>query len=155
MAERLMPLENELLLIGLTRMLIPDRVSLNFYVSAIYEYPFYWCIELRERATKIPQVLRKYDDIVFAGYCNPIEILSYSYSLKPVYLKLYRQRFKRSGVKQTFSNIYDFSSGGKLLPETKNFFVNKLGKHNVTVAGLSWLWNVPCETLRTWLKKQP
>ncbi|MDD4210622.1 MAG: hypothetical protein PHI52_09840 [Bacteroidales bacterium] len=31
--------------------------------------------------------MEKHTDVVFDGYCNPIEIVSYSFVCKPIYLK--------------------------------------------------------------------
>jgi len=62
--------------------------------------------------------LQKFDDVVFDGYTNPIEMLSHSFVCKSIYLRLYRRRYKRAGTDNHYSNEYDLSlKGVKMVPE--------------------------------------
>lgn len=75
-----------------------------------------WVIELREKEEKIPDELTQ--DVVLDGFCNPIEVMSFGFSLGPVYLKIYRRRWKQSNDKKHYSNDYDFTlKGFKMVPE--------------------------------------
>jgi hypothetical protein len=50
---------------------------------------------------------------------QPIEMLSHSFVCKPIYLRLYRRRYKRSNRDEHFSNDYDLTlKGVKMVPET-------------------------------------
>jgi hypothetical protein len=74
-----------------------------------HEYKDRWVIDMREKGDIIPMELSGYDDIVFDGYTNPIETLSHSFVCKPIWLKLYRRRYKRSNTDIHYSNAYDVS----------------------------------------------
>jgi hypothetical protein len=49
---------------------------------------------MREKEGRLPLELSAYDDVVFDGYCNPLETLSHSFVCKPIYLRLFRRRYK-------------------------------------------------------------
>ena len=68
-------------------MLVPSHVLEHFEIWDAHEYSERWVIEMREKAGKIPPALINYSDIVFDGYTNPVETLSYSFVCKPVWLK--------------------------------------------------------------------
>lgn len=109
----------------ITSMLIPEKILLDFDITDTRELKEYWQIELHEKVDKIPVELQDLQDIVFDGYCNPIEVLSHSFVLKPVYLKLYRRRWKTSNTDKHYSNTYDFSLKGlKMVPEL-GFFLKE------------------------------
>ena len=66
----------------------------------------------------IPKDLSDCDDIVLDCYCNPLEALSHSFVCKPVYLRVFRRCYKRSGSDIHFSNEYDVTlKGVKMVPE--------------------------------------
>jgi hypothetical protein len=106
------------LLSTLSSMLVPSHVLVNFEIWDAQESKTRWVIEMREKAGFIPKALSSYDDIVCDGYTNPLETLSHSFVCKPVYLRLYRRRYKRSNSDIHFSNEYDVSlKGVKMVPE--------------------------------------
>jgi hypothetical protein len=73
---------------------------------------------MREKEHRIPFELSSYNDVVFDGYCTPIEMLSHSFVCKPIYLKLYRRRYKHSCCDEHYSNEYDLRlKGVKMVPE--------------------------------------
>lgn len=99
-------------------MLVPEYILKDFDIYGAKEYPSSWVIELREKEDRIPVELRGYEDVVFDGYCNPIEALSHSFVCKPIYLKVYRRRHKRSGMDEHYSNTYDLTlKGVKMVSE--------------------------------------
>lgn len=106
------------LLDTVSRMLVPSNILENFEIYGANEYPNSWVIELREKEGKIPIELKDITEVVFDGYCNPIETLSHSFVCKPIYLKVYRRRYKRSGEDTHYSNSYDLTlKGVKMVPE--------------------------------------
>lgn len=106
------------LLATVSRMLVPGHILEYFEIYGAEESPSRWVIEMREKEDLIPFSLRDFPDVVFDGYCNPIETLSHSFVCKPIYLKLYRRRYKRSNTDVHYSNNYDVSlKGVKLVPE--------------------------------------
>lgn len=101
-----------------SRMLVPSYILDNFEIYGANESSTSWTIELREKESIYPTELRGCSDVVFDGYCNPIETLSHSFVCKPVYLKVYRRRYKRSGEDIHYSNSYDLTlKGVKMVPE--------------------------------------
>ncbi len=106
------------LLETVSRMLVPSYILENFEIYGASEYPNCWLIDLREKEGLIPVELNDIADVVFDGYCNPIETLSHSFVCKPIYLKVYRRRYKRSTEDTHYSNSYDLTlKGVKMVPE--------------------------------------
>jgi hypothetical protein len=106
------------LLDTISRMLVPAYILENFEIYGSTEFSSCWVIELREKENRIPLELKECLDVVFDGYCNPIETLSHSFVCKPIYLKVYRRRYKLSGQDEHFSNSYDLTlKGVKMVPE--------------------------------------
>jgi hypothetical protein len=74
-------------------------------------------VELEEKQDKIPLSLSEYQDVVMDGFCHSIDVLSHSFSLKPVILRVYRRRWKRSGTDKHYSNTYELTIKGlKMVP---------------------------------------
>jgi len=102
----------------LSSMLVPDYILKDFDIYGATDNKKCWVIEMREKASRIPSCLQSFSDVVFDGYCNAEEMLSHSFVCKPVYLRLYRRRYKRSNRDEHFSNHYDFTlKGVKMVPE--------------------------------------
>ena len=103
---------------SVSRMLVPSYILEDFEIYGANEYPTCWTIELREKEARIPVELKDCLEVVFDGYCNPIETLSHSFVCKPIYLKVYRRRYKRAGEDTHYSNSYDLTlKGVKMVPE--------------------------------------
>ena len=99
-------------------MLVPGQILENFEMWDATESKERWIIEMREKEGRIPEELLGYVDVVFDGYCNPIETLNHSFVCKPIYLRLYRRRYKRAGTDNHYSNKYDVTlKGVKMVPE--------------------------------------
>jgi len=108
-------------------MLVPSHILEYFEMWDAQESRERWVIEMREKEGFIPKDLSVYSDIVFDGYCTPVEILSHSFVCKPIYLRLYRRRYKRSGSDKHYCNEYDVSlKGVKMVPEL-GFFLKDEG----------------------------
>jgi hypothetical protein len=105
------------LFISLSKMIVPEFVLENFEVSNIKELTNEWVVELEEKQDKIPLSLSEYQDVVMDGFCHSIDVLSHSFSLKPVILRVYRRRWKRSGTDKHYSNTYELTIKGlKMVP---------------------------------------
>jgi len=101
-----------------SRMLVPAHILQDFDIYDAKESKSRWVIEMREKEGRIPAALQCYRDIVLDGYCDPLEMLSHSFVCKPIYLRLYRRRYKRSNQDEHFSNTYDLSLKGlRMVPE--------------------------------------
>ncbi|GHT60639.1 hypothetical protein FACS189451_01050 [Bacteroidia bacterium] len=99
-------------------MLVPGHILEHFEMWDAQESRDRWVIEMHEKEGRIPGALSVYNDVVLDGYCNPIEILSHSFVCKPIYLRLYRRRYKRANTDQHYSNAYDVALRGvKMVPE--------------------------------------
>ena len=108
-------------------MLVPSHILENFEMWDAQESKERWVIEMREKEERIPNELLEYKDVVFDGYCNPIEVLSHSFVCKPIYLRLYRRGYKRAKTDTHYSNEYDVSlKGVKMVPEL-GFFLKDEG----------------------------
>ncbi len=106
------------LLETVSRMLVPSYILEDFDIYGAKESSSCWVIELREKEDRIPPELKNSTGVVFDGYCNPIETLSHSFVCKPIYLKVYRRRYKLSGDDKHYSNSYDLTlKGVKMVPE--------------------------------------
>lgn len=100
------------------RMLVPGKIIQDFEITDARELKEYWLIELHEKPDRIPAELQDEKQIVFDGYTEPKEMLSHSFVLKPVYLKLYRRRWKKPNTDKHYSNTYDLTlKGVKMVPE--------------------------------------
>jgi hypothetical protein len=99
-------------------MLVPGHILEHFEMWDAQESRDRWVIEMHEKEGRIPTELAEYDDVVLDGYCNPIEILSHSFVCKPIYLRLYRRRYKQANTDRHYSNEYDVTLRGvKMVPE--------------------------------------
>ena len=108
-------------------MLVPSHILVDFEMWDAQESQERWVIEMREKAGRIPKELLEFEDIVFDGYCTPVEMLSHSFVCKPIYLRLFRRRYKRSNSDKHFSNDYDLTlKGVKMVPEL-GFFLKDEG----------------------------
>ena len=103
----------------LISMFVPQNIMHDFEVWDVYGKQGNWIIELRENEAKIPvELIEHKEEVVLDGFCNPIDMLSFGFSLGPVYLRIYRRRWKQSNEDKHFSNEYDLQlKGYKMVPE--------------------------------------
>lgn len=113
---RLEKQDKDEMLSAMVSMFVPEAILENFDIFHVQKRNENWVIELREQENKTPKELSQ--EAVLDGFCNPIEVMSFGFSLGPVYLKIYRRRWKRSNENEHFSNDYDFTlKGFKMVPE--------------------------------------
>ena len=113
---RLEKQDKDEMLSAMVSMFVPETILENFDIFHVQKRNENWVIELREQENKTPKELSQ--EAVLDGFCNPIEVMSFGFSLGPVYLKIYRRRWKRSSQNEHFSNDYDFTlKGFKMVPE--------------------------------------
>jgi len=116
--KKLSPQSKDSLYSIISKMLVPYHILENFDIWDAKEHSNRWVIEMREKTGRIPKALQEYEDVVLDGYCNPMETISHSFVCKPVYLRLFRRRYKRSKSDTHYSNEYDVTlKGVKIVPE--------------------------------------
>ena len=79
-------------LFELSRMVVPRDFLTYFEVFEVKELTNEWHVVLHEKEDLIPDKLKDKSDVVLDGYCNPLQILSHCFTLKPVYLVMKRRR---------------------------------------------------------------
>ena len=116
-------LDSEELSSLISRMIVPACILEHFKITDAIELEEKWLVELREKENLIPLELVEFPDVVLNGYCNSIEVLSHCFVLKPVYLKIYRRRWKRKGSLVSYDNTYNLHMDGlKIVSEMGLFF---------------------------------
>ena len=108
------------------KIFIPEEYLADFEVNHIENKPEEWVIELIEKEDRIPKGLEG-KEAVLDGYCNEIDILTHAFSLKKIYLRLIRRRWKEIGGTKHYSNEYNLHIPG--MKTTKEFrdFLKEIG----------------------------
>ena len=108
------------------KILIPEEYLQDFEVNHIENKPQEWVIELVEKEDRIPEALSG-KEAVLDGYNNEIDILTHAFSLKKIYLRLIRRRWKEKGTTKHYSNEYNLHIPG--MKTTKEFrdFLKEIG----------------------------
>lgn len=108
---------------SIKEMLVPRSYLENFEIHEVRNLPNCWEVEIREKETEIPKELAEKDiEIVLDGFCNPVSVLSQCFSLKKVYLVIYRRRWKQKGGGKHFSNEYDLTADSAKITKEMAFF---------------------------------
>jgi len=118
--------KQENLLDSLASILIPVEYLEDFEVSKVEEKPSEWVITLIEKEERIPLELSG-KAVVLDGYCNPVSIMTHAFSLKKIFLEIYRRRWKEPGSDKHYSNTHDLHLPG--MKTTKEFgdFLKEIG----------------------------
>jgi hypothetical protein len=103
-------------------MSVPSHILENFEMRDARGNRERRVVGMREIEFRMPLDLPEYADAVLDGFCNPAEMLSLSFVCKPVYLRLYRRRFKRSGTDRHYSNEYGLTPNGVKTVPGPGFF---------------------------------
>jgi hypothetical protein len=108
------------------KILIPEEYLKDFEPNSVENKPTEWVIELIEKEDRIPQSLAG-KEAVLDGYNNEIDILTHAFSLKKIYLRMIRRRWKEKGTTQHYSNEYNLHIPG--MKTTKEFrdFLKEIG----------------------------
>ena len=108
------------------KILIPEEYLNDFEPNSVENKPTEWVIELIEKEDRIPQALAG-KEAVLDGYNNEIDILTHAFSLKKIYLRLIRRRWKEKGTTKHYSNEYNLHIPG--MKTTKEFrdFLKEIG----------------------------
>ena len=113
---------------NLLESMIPQDIYQHFKMLSLTEHPDRFEMRLEEDASLVPDDLSGIPDIVLDGFCNPLELLHFSIKGKPLYLKLYRRRWKASCSDIHYSNRYNFHpSGAKSTHEFASFLKGEVG----------------------------
>ena len=85
---------------------------------------------MAEKEYRIPAALAG-KEAVLDGYNNEIDILTHAFSLKKIYLRLIRRRWKEKGTTKQYSNEYNLQiSGMKTAKEFWDFLKEIGGREN-------------------------
>lgn len=108
------------------KILIPEEYLEDFEVNHIENKAQEWVIELVEKEDRIPEGLRG-KEAVLDGYCNEIDILTHAFSLKKIYLRLVRRRWKEKGDTKGYSNEYNLHIPGMKTTREFRDFLKEIG----------------------------
>jgi len=110
------------------RSLLPQEIYLHFALVSLEEKSHGYEMILEEFAELLPSELFNKSSIVLDGFCNPLELLHFSIKGKPLYLRLYRRRWKEPGSSRHYSNRYNFHPEGvKATHEFASFLKGEAG----------------------------
>lgn len=122
-------MENFTVIQSLFSVLFGEEISENFVVKKVEESKEYIEIRFEELEELLPEPLSSVKEVVLDGFCNPLELQSFPLKGKPVYLKLYRRRWKEKGNKKHFSNSYNLTEKGvKATNEFSSFLKDTFGQ---------------------------
>lgn len=108
------------------KILIPEEYLQDFEVNHMENKQEEWVIELVEKEDRIPAALKN-KEVVLDGYCNEIDILTHAFSLKKIYLRLIRRRWKQRGSTQHYSNEYNLHIPGMKTTREFRDFLKEIG----------------------------
>ena len=101
---------------------IPSQYLDYFELFDVIDKPDCYELILHEREDLIPAELSTISDVFLDGFCNPITILSHSFSMKKIFLVCKRRCWKASGSNTHYSNSYDLHiNGAKITPQFASF----------------------------------
>jgi hypothetical protein len=120
----------ENLLQNLVSSLLPSEIYQHFSLVSLSEKPHGIELRMEEYAELVPSELSGSLSVVLDGFCNPLELLHFSMKGKPLYLRLYRRRWKESGSSKHYSNCYDLHPEGvKATHEFASFLIRRSWMH--------------------------
>jgi len=118
----------ENILHSLVTSLLPTEIYQHFSLISISNKSDGIEMRLEERSDLVPLELEGKESVVLDGFCNPLELLHFSIKGLPLYLKIYRRRWKESGSAKHYSNQYDLHpSGVKATYEFAAFLKGEVG----------------------------
>lgn len=108
------------------KILIPEEYLQDFEVNSVENNPQEWIIELIEKPDRVPAALQG-KEAVLDGYNNEIDILTHAFSLKKIYLRLVRRRWKEKGGYKHYSNEYNLHIPGMKTTREFRDFLKEIG----------------------------
>jgi hypothetical protein len=125
----------------LFKVLFPKEIALNFEIKEVKEEKDRIILKLEELPELLPKSLQEDKEIVLDGFCNPIELQSFPLKGKPVFLNVYRRRWKRKGEDTHYSNTYNLHPEGvKATAEFAAFLKDAFGytpdQYNSDISGI-------------------
>lgn len=126
---------------SLFKVLFPEEITNHFEIKEVKEFQSRIDIIMEELPELIPESLSSSAEIALDGFCNALELQSFPLKGKPVYLKLYRRRWKEKGDKKHYSNTYNFHPDGvKATKEFASFLKEAFGQsadqYNDSIKGI-------------------
>lgn len=122
-------METQEIIKSLLSVFFPEEITIHFEIKEVIEKKGYIQIRFDELPELVPESMVEDKEIVLDGFCNPIELQSFPLKGKPVYLKLYRRRWKYQGQAKHYSNTYDFNPQGvKATKEFASFLKGAFGQ---------------------------
>lgn len=120
MAKKIKPTA-ERLLDDLMKLHIPAEYLKYFDLHEVRDKPDCYELVLHEKEGLIPKELKD-RDVVLDGFCNPVNIVGHSFSIKKIYLIAYRRRWKERNSGKHCSNEYDLHpTGAKITRSLADF----------------------------------
>ncbi|MDR1224557.1 MAG: hypothetical protein LBL07_17015 [Tannerella sp.] len=111
----------EQLLHSLLRIHVPSSYLSYFDLYELIEKSDCYELVLHEKEELIPGA-QEGRRAVLDGFCNPLNILTHSFSLKRIYLIIKRRRWKEAESNKHYSNDYDLQTEGiKMTPHFAAF----------------------------------
>ncbi len=108
------------------KVLVPAEYLADFDLTHVENKQEEWILELVEKEDRIPQALLG-KSVVLDGYCNEIDILSHAFSLKKIYLRMIRRRWKEQGTTTHYSNDYNLHIPGMKTTREFRDFLKEIG----------------------------
>jgi hypothetical protein len=97
---------------------VPTEYLSFFELEGVNNKPDSWELVLVEKSDLIPKELAG-KEAVLDGFCNPVSVLTQSFSLKKIYLLVKRRRWKAPSSPIHYSNSYELHEKG--IKMTKDF----------------------------------
>jgi hypothetical protein len=91
--------------------ILPSEIGSVFNIEKIIEDAESTTFILYEKEELIPKALAG-KEVVLDGFCNQLELLHFPHKGKPLYLRLYRRRWKEKGGTEHISNTYHLHDPG-------------------------------------------
>jgi hypothetical protein len=122
-------MESTELIKDLLKVFFPEEITVHFELTEIEDKKGYIQIRFNELPELVPSDMDVSKEIVLDGFCNALELQSFPLKGKPVYLKVYRRRWKYQGSSKHYSNSYNFNPEGvKATKEFASFLKGAFGQ---------------------------
>lgn len=108
------------------KVLVPAEYLEDFELTHVENKQEEWVLELVEKEDRVPKALLG-KSVVLDGYCNEIDILSHAFSLKKIYLRMIRRRWKEQGTTTHYSNDYNLHLPGMKTTREFRDFLKEIG----------------------------